>query len=59
MTLYRAEKDNIGFYIQPNMLSAFQAQGYKITKLEEVVVEDAAAEEEAIMESSTSDSENQ
>lgn len=48
MTLYKAKKGNIGFYIQPDMIEDYAMLGYEIIKLEEVVVEDVKSEAEKI-----------
>lgn len=50
MTLYKAKKGNIEFYIQPDMLEIYAAAGYEIVKLVEVTVEDIQAEMEKAIE---------
>lgn len=50
MPLYIARKDNIQFYIQPEMVEAYANMGYTIIKLEEKVVEDVSAEAKTILE---------
>lgn len=50
MPLYIAKRDNIQFYIQPDMVEAYANMGYTIIKLEEQVVEDVRAEVQAISE---------
>lgn len=46
MTLYKAKKGNIGFYIQQDMIEDHAMMGYEIVKLEEVVVKDVKSEVE-------------
>ncbi|POP34789.1 hypothetical protein C3B58_01245 [Lactonifactor longoviformis] len=40
MTLYKARKDNIEFYIQPEMIEAYAAMGYVVIKLDERILTD-------------------
>lgn len=44
MDLYIARKDNIQFYIQPEMIDVYANMGYTIIKLEEKIVEDVKTE---------------
>lgn len=46
--LYIARKDNIQFYIQPDMIEDYAQLGYTIIKLEEVIVKDVKKEAQAI-----------
>lgn len=48
MTIYKAKKGKIGFYIQPDMIEDYAALGYEIVKLEEVVVTDVQSEVQSI-----------
>lgn len=48
MSLYKARKGNIEFYIQPEMIEPYSIAGYEIIKLEEVVVHDISAEVSAV-----------
>lgn len=45
MNLYLARKDNVQFYIQPDMAEMYSKQGYTIIKLEEVVLNDTQISE--------------
>ena len=47
MTLYHADKQGMGFYIQAHELTAYAELGYRITKYVEVEVDDVQAEQEA------------
>lgn len=40
MNLYIARKDNVQFYVQPDIAEIYAEQGYTIIKLEEVVLND-------------------
>lgn len=44
MKTYRVEKDNVTFYVQPEMLGYYEQAGYDIYKTVEERVEDVAAE---------------
>lgn len=50
MTTYKAKKGNQGFYIQPEMIEDYAKLGYKIVKLEEVVITDVESEIQSIEE---------
>ncbi len=47
MTLYKAKKEGIEFYIQPDMLAGYAAKGSTVVKLEDTEITDVAAEVEA------------
>lgn len=51
MTLYKARKENAGFYIQPDMIEDYAKLGYEIIKLEEVIVTDVKSEIQSIADS--------
>lgn len=42
--IYRVEKDGVTFYVQPDMIEAYESLGYTIYKQVEVLVEDASSE---------------
>lgn len=48
METYKVRKDNIEFYIQPNMMEAYSMMGYKIYKLVETLIEDVETEAKTI-----------
>ncbi len=50
MDLYIARKDNIQFYIQPEMIEEYANMGYTIISLEEKIVKDVHKEAQAISE---------
>lgn len=55
MILYKAEKGNIGFYIQPDMITSYVSDGYK------VMVKDtlSGAEEEVKLPEESGDIQNE
>ena len=48
MTLYKARKDNINFFIQPGSIKSYAQEGYEIIKLEEMIIQDINKETENI-----------
>lgn len=48
MDIYRVEKDGMTFYVQPEQIGFYEAEGYTIYRQYEQVVSDVAAEAERI-----------
>ncbi|MEE0200761.1 MAG: hypothetical protein U0I51_09460 [Muricomes sp.] len=44
MELYKARKDKMEFYIQPEMLEHYALAGYEIIKMEEKIIHDVKKE---------------
>lgn len=48
MILYRAEKGNMGFFIQPSMIEEYSKLGYSIVKMQKKTVENIKEEVNSI-----------
>lgn len=44
MPIYKAKKDNIEFYIQPETIEVYSTLGYKIIRMDEVIVKNVKEE---------------